>query len=58
MPERPSVEALCDAQVDALDGVMAELRLGVRNQRHYDQLEERAQGIAKGLIDAFRSGRR
>lgn len=37
---------------------MAELSLGIRNQRHFDDLEERADAIGKGLRDAFRRGLR
>lgn len=55
---RPSLEQLLDAQVDTLDGLLAEVRLGVRNQRHYDQLEERAEAHAKAVRGAFRTGRR
>ena len=53
----PTVESLCDAQVDALDRLLAELRLGIRNQRHYDELEEQAGAIGDGLRAAFRTGR-
>lgn len=55
---RPSIEQLLDAEVEALDGVMAELRAGTRNQRHYDELEARADTIACGIRAAFRTGRR
>ena len=55
---RPSIEQLLDEQVEALDGVMAELRAGTRNQRHHDDLEERACAIASGIRGAFRDGRR
>lgn len=37
---------------------MAELSLGIRNQRHFDDLEERADSIGRGLRDAFRRGSR
>lgn len=56
--KRPSVETLCAEQSGALDSLMAELSLGIRNQRHFDDLEERADAIGKGLRDAFRRGLR
>ena len=55
---RPSVETLVDTQVDALDGLMAELRLGIRNQRHFDELEARGDAISRGIRAAFRDGAR
>ena len=55
---RTSLVALIDHEVDALDGLLAELRLGPRDQRHYDALEERAQAIGARLRDAFRKGQR
>ncbi|WP_375290898.1 hypothetical protein [Qipengyuania sp.] len=55
---RPSLEQQLDAQVDALDGLLAEVRLGVRNQRHFDELEESAVAIGTGLRDAFRTAPR
>lgn len=54
-PAAASLEKLVDAQVEALDGLVAELRLGIRNQRHFDELEERAVAIGKSLRAAFRS---
>ncbi len=54
---RPSIETLCDEQRCALDGLMAELSLGIRNQRHFDELEEKADAIGKRLRAAFREGR-
>lgn len=56
--KRPSVESLCVEQSGALDSLMAELSLGIRNQRHFDDLEERADAIGRGLRDAFRRGSR
>ena len=50
----PSLEQLLDRQVEALDGIMAELRAGLSNQRHYDELEERAAVVSKNLRAAFR----
>ena len=55
---RPSLEQLLSEQQSALDGVMNEVTLGSRNQRHFDELEERGQDIAAGVRDAFRRGRR
>ncbi len=56
--QRIGIAVLVDREVDALDGLLAELRLGPRDQRHYDALEERAQAIAARLVDAFRKGQR
>ena len=58
MANRLSVELLVDEQASALDGLKAELALGIRNQRHFDELEERAHEIGKGLWAAFREGSR
>lgn len=44
-------------QSSALDGVLAEVSLGFRNQRHFDELEERVDGICTAIRAAFRSGR-
>lgn len=55
---RPSLEQLLSEQLSALDGVMNEVTLGIRNQRHYDDLEETGRAIADGIHDAFRKGRR
>ncbi|MGB7407171.1 MAG: hypothetical protein WA908_01580 [Pontixanthobacter sp.] len=54
----PSLHRLIDDQRDALDRLSAELSLGIRNQRHYDELEEQAGAICTGLRAAFRTGRR
>lgn len=53
---RPSIELLLDREVAALDEIMAEVRGGIRHQRHLDELEERATAVAAGLIAAFRGG--
>ena len=53
---RPSVEQLLDRQVDALDGLLADVRLGIRNQRHFDDLEARAETIGRAIRGAFRDG--
>jgi hypothetical protein len=55
---RPSIEQLLDHEVDALDGLIAQVRGGIGNQRHFDELEEQANLIGQGLRDAFRKGRR
>lgn len=53
-----SIEQLLSEQQSALDGVLNEVSLGIRNQRQFDDLEERATAIASGVRDAFRKGRR
>lgn len=54
----PSIETLLDRELTKFDELMAEVRgSGIRNAVHYDQLEERARSISRGLIDAFRKGR-
>jgi hypothetical protein len=54
---RLSLEAQLDEQQSELDQVLAEVRSGVRDARHYDELEERAHSIAGGLKAAFRTSR-
>lgn len=44
-------------QSSALDGVLAEVSLGIRNQRHFDELEERVDGVCTAARAAFRSAR-
>lgn len=56
-PVRPTISQLIDEEVDKLDRLAAEARDGIRSAIHYDQLEEQARGVARGLIDAFRKGR-
>lgn len=41
-------------EVDNLDGMLAELGQGITDQRHFDALEERAQGVASRIRGAFR----
>ena len=53
----PRLERELDAGSSALDSLLAEVRLGVRDQRHYDQLEERADAISEQLRGAFRGAR-
>lgn len=55
--DKPSIETLLDRELTAFDQLMAEVRVGIRNATHYDQLEERARSISRGLTDAFRKGR-
>lgn len=57
-PARPSLEMLLSEQLSALDGVMNEVTLGIRNQRQFDELEERGNAIAAGVRNAFRRGHR
>lgn len=52
-----SIAALVRVQVDALDGFMAEVGLGVRNQRHVDDLDDRLGRIIEQLSLARRAGR-
>lgn len=57
-PPRPlSLATLLDREVEALDGVMGEVRGGVRDAVHFDALEQRVTDIAMGLRAAFRSAR-
>lgn len=49
-----SIETKLDRQVCALDELVAEVRGGIRDQRHFDRLEERANAISAGVIGAFR----
>ena len=56
--DRPTIEMLLDREVRALDGLMAEVRLGIRNQRHFDELEEQAAQIGAHIRAAFREGGR
>lgn len=53
-----SLEQLLSEQQSALDDVLNEVSLGIRNQRQFDELEERATAIAAGVRDAFRKGHR
>lgn len=53
-----SLETLLDAEVAALDDVMAEVRRGVRDAVHFDALEQKVTDIAMGLRAAFREKRR
>lgn len=54
---KKSLEMALSEQSSALDGVLAEVSLGIRNQRHFDELEERVDTICTATRAAFRSGR-
>lgn len=57
-PSRPpSLAALLDQQVDELDALLNEVRLGIRSTRRFDELEEKAGAIADALRAAFRGAR-
>lgn len=53
----PALWALLDAERSALDRLVGEASDGTRDQRHYDDLEERGRAIAHGIIGAFRKSR-
>lgn len=53
----PSLWALVDAEQSAMDQLLASLRMGIRDQRHFDELEAEADAIGKRLRAAFRSAR-
>ena len=57
-PARLTLATLLDAEVSALDQVMAEVRGGVRDQGHFEALEQRVTDIAMGLRAAFREAKR
>lgn len=57
-PSPPSLATMLDAEVSALDGVMSEVRGGIRDAAHFDALEQRVTDIAMGLRAAFRTVRR
>jgi len=50
----PSIDAQLDRATDKLDQLKAEVSGGIRSQSHFDALEERARGIATGIVAAFR----
>ncbi len=53
-PQVPPADQLERASGD-LDGLIRDLRLGTRSQRHFDELEERASRIADAIRAPFRS---
>lgn len=54
-PAPASLEARLDRQVDRLDRLMADVRAGLGSAAAYNAAEEQAQGIARGLVNAFRT---
>jgi len=56
LTSRPvSLETLLDREQATLDQIMAEVRADVRTPAQFDDLEERAVAVAKGLRAAFRN---
>ena len=55
---KASLEQQLAEQQSALDGVLADVSLGIRNQRQFDELEERANDICSGIRAAFRKCQR
>ena len=55
---RPSIEQLLDREVDELDGLLGDVRGGIRNAGHFDELEGRCNAIARRLLVVFRTGER
>jgi hypothetical protein len=53
----PRVESGLDAATDALDSLKAEVRLGFRDQRHFDEMEEQAEAGCKKVRGSFRDAR-
>ncbi|MDX3908886.1 MAG: hypothetical protein QHC67_03610 [Sphingobium sp.] len=51
---KPSIADQLERASDDLDQVICSARLGVRNARQFDDLEEQAQGIAAKIVAAFR----
>lgn len=54
---RPGLGTLLDLERSALDQLIGEVELGVRDQRHYDQLEDCGEVICQRIRAAFRGGR-
>lgn len=54
MAENPDLAARLERQSFALDKLIQEARLGVRDPAHFDALEERAQQIASAIVAPFR----
>lgn len=57
MAKTTHISVLVREQADALDGFMAEVGLGVRNQRQLAELDEQLAKIISGLQAARREGR-
>lgn len=51
-----TIEHLLEDQRDAFDLLLNEISFGIRGAEHFDQLEERALQIGRGIRDAFRRG--
>lgn len=54
MIDRPSLVTQLDGASADLDRLLADTRLGIRSQAHFDELEERAQAISRTIRTAFR----
>lgn len=54
MIERPSLVTQLDGASAELDRLLADVRLGIRSQAHFDELEDRAQAISRKVRTAFR----
>lgn len=53
---RPTIQQLLGREVEPFDKLQAAVIDGIRDARHYDELEEQARGIARRMIEAFRKG--
>lgn len=54
MKDRPSLVTQLDGASADLDRLLADVKLGIRNQVHFDELEDRAQAISRTVRSAFR----
>lgn len=54
MKQRPSLETQLDGASSQLDRLLADVRLGIRSQAHFDELEGRADAIASTIRNTFR----
>lgn len=57
MKQRPSLQVQLDGLVDEFDQLLGDVHLGIRSPARFDDLEDRADGIATRLRAAFRSER-
>jgi len=55
--DRPSLVTQLDGASADLDRLLADVKLGIRNQVHFDELEDRAQAISRTVRSAFRERR-
>lgn len=53
----PSLSALVDRQIDALDQLASDVRGGIKSAHHFNELDERACEIGEKLRAAFRTVR-